>query len=156
MVIKEDGCLMSVSEGFNQIREYAQVYLVAVTIATELPPDAPLEEYKAVIDVIRNRVKSGRWGKLAVDVVLARNQFSAVCRETYWRNAVAGNWLPSHVERCLNLWTVDWADTTDGAMYYYSPISMIPQWSAPAWAASLVEVTVEGTRPTHFKFFKEK
>jgi len=141
---------------FQEEMQQAHDYLVAVTVATEVPPDAPIEEFKAVIDVIRNRVKAGKWGPLPINVVMAPKQFSAVCREDYWRRAVAGTWFPHHVEKCLALWRSSWApDTTDGATYYYSPISMIPQWSAPSWAASLTEVQVAGTRPTHFKFFKE-
>jgi len=139
---------------FEELQEACSDYLIAVTIATELPPDAPIEEFRAVIDVIRNRIMSKRWGVKPVYTVLARNQFSAVCREEYWRRAIAGDWIPKHVERCLELWHEEWEDTTDGATHYYSPISMIPQWSEPNWAPSMTEVEVPGTRKTHFRFYK--
>ena len=89
---------------FPELRSNSHDYLVAVTIATEVPPDAPIAEFKAVIDVMRNRVKSGKWGALPIDVVMAPKQFSAVCREYYWRRAIAGAWCPQHVEKCYALW----------------------------------------------------
>jgi spore germination cell wall hydrolase CwlJ-like protein len=140
---------------FQEVKRNAEDYIVAATIATEVPPtDSPIEEMKAVIDVIRNRVKSGRWGTTALDVVLFPKQFSAVCREAYWRRALTGDWFPRHVEKCLAMWRSSWPDTTDGSLYYYSPISMVPQWSEPSWAANLVNVAVPGVRHDYFRFFK--
>lgn len=131
-------------------------YLVACTVATEVPPNAPEAEFKAVIDVMRNRVKSKKWGKRGVNVVLAKHQFSAVCREDYWINAITGDWQPKHVEKCYNLWVAGWPDTTKGATHYYSPISMNPKWSEPKWAKNMTEIKVDGVRPDYFRFFKEK
>lgn len=128
-------------------------YIVGVVVATEVPPDAPIEEFKAVIDVMRNRAKrSNNIGDL-VSVVLAKNQFSAVCREDYWRKAMAGKWLPQHVDKCVELVKQSWEDTTDGATYYYSPVSMIPKWSAPAWAERFIEKEVKGVRKEFFRFY---
>lgn len=134
--------------------EIGRQYIVAVVVATEVPPDAPLEEFQAVISVIRNR--SIKRKKNLVEVVLEKNQFSAVCREDYWREAMAGKWEPDHVDKCYDLLGTEWYDTTDGAMYYYSPISMKPQWSQPHWDFSkLKEVPVTGVRTEYFRFFKE-
>jgi len=131
-----------------------RLYIVASVVATEVPPDSPIEEFMAVIDVIRNRAKRTQEVGDLVMAVLAKNQFSAVCREDYWRRAMAGYWQPAHVQKCLDLVTQDWPDTTDGANYYYSPISMVPQWSAPSWAAKFEGKTIPGVRPDYFKFFK--
>ena len=133
--------------------ESAQLYIVAVTAATEIPPfpDTPEAEFKGVIDVIRNRARIFR--KSLVDVVMAPRQFSAVCRETFWRDAICGKWFPAHVERCYRLLQQDWSDTTGGATHYYSPIGMVPRGSVPSWAGSMVEISIEGVRPNYFRFF---
>lgn len=149
----------------------AQRYIVAVTVATEVPPDAPIAEFKAVIDVIRNRAASGKWwggGTVVLSesarrmhvpsllyVVMAKNQFSAVCREDYWRRALAGDWQPRHVARCLAILQTDWPDTTDGATHYYSPIGMQPPGCAPSWAAVMRETFPPGVRARYFRFFKQ-
>ncbi len=132
--------------------EAARLYIVAATVATEVPPDAPEAEFKGVIDVMRNRVRVFR--KSLLQVVLAPRQFSAVCREQYWRDALDGVWLPAHVARCYQLLEQDWPDTTGGATHYYSPIGMVPRGSVPAWAGSMTEMDVPGVRPNYFRFFK--
>lgn len=129
-------------------------YILACVVATEVPPDSPDAEFRAVIDVIRNRAK--KWTLSLVEVVLQKNQFSAVCREDYWRKAMAGKWQQAHVSRCYEWVQRDWVDTTNGATFYYSPISMQPAGAAPPWAAKLDEVTVDGVRQAYFRFFKEK
>jgi len=130
-----------------------QLHIVAVVVATEVPPDSPDAEFRGVIDVMRNRAKSR--GLSLVEVVLQKNQFSAVCREDYWRKAMAGKWMPAHVERCYSWIRRDWPDSTQGAEFYYSPISMVPVNSAPAWAAKMKEVEVVGVRQSYFRFFRE-
>jgi len=134
------------------IHEIGQKYAVAVVVATEVPPDAPEAEFSAVIDVMRNRAKAS--GKSLVEVVLERNQFSAVCREDYWRKAMAGKWQRDHVERCYAMLDMQWPDTTGGATHYYSPISMVPQWSIPQWATKFEARTVSGVRQDYFRFYK--
>lgn len=132
----------------------AMLYIVGVVVATEVPPNAPIEEFKAVTDVIRNRTnRSGDAGDMVL-VVLAKNQFSAVCREAYWRRAMAGKWISSHVDKCIELVKTDWEDTTDGATYYYSPISMEPRGSIPSWATKFEEKQVAGVRSDYFRFYK--
>lgn len=148
----------------------ARRHIVAAVVATEVPPDAPLAEFKAVIDVIRNRAASGHYGGPAhmtsaelrtcvvalLYVVMAKNQFSAVCREDYWRRALAGEWLPQHVARCFDLLAQDWPDTTQGALYYFSPVSMQPTGREPPWAAGMTEIYAAGVRKEYFRFFKPK
>ncbi len=127
---------------------------MAATAATEIPPDAPEQEFKAVIDVMRNRSRIR--GQSLMEVVLAKNQFSAVCREDYWRRALNGKWLPRHVEKCYMLLNEEWDDKTTGATHYYSPISMIPQGRMPNWAHSMEEVEIDGVRPFYFRFWRQK
>lgn len=131
-------------------------YIVACVVATEVPPNAPEEEFKAVIDVMRNRAASDEFGTEhdLVQVVLQRNQFSAVCRAQYWRDAMSGKWLKWHVAKCFDLIRQQWDDTTDGATHYYSPISMEPKDSVPSWAGSMTRCEVEGVRDEYFRFYK--
>lgn len=46
------------------------------------------------------------------------------------------------------------ADITGGCTYFYSPISMNPPGSAPAWAKEKTEVTIVGVDPRYFRFYK--
>lgn len=138
---------------YDEFTKQAQLWIVAVVVATEVPPDSPDAEFRAVIDVMRNRAKV--LNKSLVEIVLTKNQFSAVCREDYWRKAMAGKWMPAHVQRCYEWLQRDWVDITEHATHYYSPISMIPQGRVPAWAnPPAVEVEVPGARPEYFRFFR--
>lgn len=137
---------------FKKIQQTGKDYLVAVVLATEVPPNSPDEEFRAVLDVMRNRAKF--WGLSLVEVVLAPKQFSAVCHEAYWRKACAGLWVPSHVERSFEWTQRDWSDTVDGATHYFSPITMKPEGTVPSWAASMTEVFPVGVRLEYFRFFK--
>jgi cell wall hydrolase len=145
--------------------------IVAATIATEVPPRAvPAANFtdamvpialRAVAEVIRNRARRGTFGgPLPVDVVLAPKQFSAVCREDYWREAIAGRWVPMHLVRALDAWRglrnqpVGPDVLGPDATHYYSPVSMIPQWSAPAWAARMTEIVVPQIDPKSFRWYK--
>jgi spore germination cell wall hydrolase CwlJ-like protein len=137
-------------------------YIVACVVATEVPP-LPVGAFTAamippalaaVCDVIANRVASGgTFPSTAVEVVLQKNQFSAVCREDYWIRALAGSWFPSHVAAALAEWQRQRGQTAPNALYYYSPISMVPPGRIPAWAPGRDEVLVEGIDPQYFRFF---
>lgn len=105
----------------------AEEWLVAATIATEVPP-APVHSsasattftapmiiaaQQAVAEVIANRVAHPSFPKTAVGVVLQPKQFSAVMRglsaaalghRDIWADAVAGLWFLPHVEECLAAW----------------------------------------------------
>jgi len=139
-------------------------YVVACVVATEVPPIAtvlftdpmiPLA-LRAVCDVVRNRVADGRFGKTAVEVVLEPNQFSAVCREDYWRKAMAGTWFPNHVAKALAAWRDVLVPVLPaGVCWYYSPISMSPRNSVPGWVAGKTEAVVSGLEPEYFRFYRE-
>lgn len=136
-------------------------YVVACVVATEVPPvptgtftaDMIPTAIRAVCDVIRNRVADPRFPKTAVDVVLEPGQFSAVCRQDYWRKAMAGSWFPTHVAGALAAWRELLSPVAPGALWYYSPISMDPPDSAPSWAANRREIVVPGIDPEYFRFF---
>jgi hypothetical protein len=137
-------------------------YLVAVTIATEVPPQPtgtftreqiPLA-LRAVGDVIRNRAESGQFPSTPVEVVLQPKQFSAVCSETYWRRAAAGRWFSEHVDLALAFWQANLPPLAPGALFYYSPISMLPPGSVPGWVTGKTEVTVPGLDRNYFRFYK--
>lgn len=141
--------------------EIGRDYIVAVVIATEVPPEVQPPNFdaqqialarKAVADVIFTRTKSHGFPDDPVSVVLAKKQFSAVCREAYWYNAMAGLWFPSHVAACLE----EWRRTRDPffATHYFSPIWMKPPFSVPDWAAGMTEVEVPGLNKAYFRFFK--
>lgn len=141
-----------------------QDYLVAATIATEVPPTATTDfsadqivlAIRAVCDVIRNRVASPLFPNTAVEVVLQPRQFSAVCREDYWRHALAGRWFPRHVASCLAAWRYAPAPpVVPGALYYFSPISMEPVGREPTWLAGKTELIIPKLNPHYFRFFLE-
>lgn len=137
-------------------------WIVAATIATEIPPrpQGPFTRemipvaIAAICDVIRNRVHDPRFPDTAVEVVLQPRQFSAVCREDYWRRAMAGLWEPSHMARCLEEWQHPAEHATaPGATHYYSPVSMVPPDREPSWIHGMTEVPVAVDK-SYFRFFK--
>jgi Cell Wall Hydrolase len=137
-------------------------WIIAATIATEVPPlpKGPFTAamipiaIRAVSDVIRNRAASLAFPSNPVLVVLQHNQFSAVCREEYWQKALAGEWQPQHVLRCLREWQTPQAPVAPGALYYYSPVSMVPPGREPSWVKTLTRVPVAGLDESYFRFFK--
>jgi len=144
-------------------RTVAMDYLVAVTIATEVPPrptgnfTEPMIDLaiRAVAEVIRNRAADPHFPDTEAAVVLQARQFSAVCREDYWRRAICGDWFPAHVERCLRIWhEIPIRSVVPGACWYYSPISMVPPFRVPDWAKALVEVPLEGMHADYFRFYR--
>jgi len=141
-----------------------QDYVVACTVATEVPP-TPTTNFsaemivlaiRAVCDVIRNRVADAAFPNTAVEVVLQPRQFSAVCHDEYWRKALAGKWFPRHVASCLAAWRYVVAPpVVPGALWYFSPISMEPPGREPTWLAGKEEIIVPKLNPHYFRFFKE-
>lgn len=142
-------------------------YLVAVTMATEVPPKAtgaftaaqiPVA-LAAVAGVILQRAQSPLFGDTPLDVVLEPKQFSAVCREDYWRKAMAGNWFPSHVRAALDIWqrvsSGALASPVPGAMWYYSPISMVPPFRVPGWVTGKREVMLIGVHRDYFRWYAQ-
>lgn len=142
--------------------EEGRDYVVACVIATEVPPQPTgtftaemiLIGIRAVCAVIRNRVAAA-FAEDAVGVVLAPKQFSAVCREDYWRKAMAGRWFPGHVAKCLHEWQHPApVPIAVGATYYYSPVSMVPPGRVPDWVAGKTEVLVPGLDRQYFRFYR--
>lgn len=137
-------------------------WIVAATVATEVPPpgttaldDASVAlARQAVCNVIRARVTSGRFPNDPVLVVLQPKQFSAVCTQDYWRNACAGLWCPSHVAACLAEWQGSTGNAAAGALWYYSPISMIPKDAEPVWVPGKTEILVPGLDREFFRFYQ--
>lgn len=143
-----------------------QDWIVAATMATEVPP-APAPGFPAkmiplaiaaVAHVIRNRVASPLFPDTAVEVVLQPKQFSAVCRwvtgRSYWAEALAGRWFPRHVLRCLSAWQDPSQPTpVPGALYYYSPVSMVPRDAVPYWTVGKTEIPCPGLDPGWFRFY---
>lgn len=144
-------------------------FVVACVVATEVPPvptaaftaDMIEKAIGAVCAVIRNRYVDPRFPNNPVEVVLQKNQFSAVCREDYWIKAMAGLWFPSHVARCLTYWqTADAGKLQDyfggkTPLWYYSPVSMVPAGSAPSWASTRTEVPLDGVSRDYFRFYED-
>lgn len=121
------------------------------------------EEWPAIAQVIENRLKTGRWGKTLRDVVLAPMQFSAFNR--YMppdpRRGTPGMFRTmARSEDALLLmhaargdWSGPWAGITKETLHYYSPVSMKPPGSKPAWAAQAKRVyTPPGIDPERFVF----
>lgn len=140
--------------------------IVAATIATEVPPFPEgsftaamiLPAIECVAEVIRRRVASPGFPKTAVEVVLQPHQFSAVRLgndpDNYWLHALAGRWEPSHVQRCLVAWqSPPAADLVPGALWYYSPISMIPRDRVPPHVVGKREVLMPMIDPEWFRWF---
>jgi len=147
----------------------AHDWMVAATIATEVPPieikktrpDGATTNFtremieptiRCVADVIRCRTADPHFPDTAIAVVLQRNQFSAVCREDYWRRAVSGDWQLQHLRNCLGIWREGTSELV--ALYYYSPISMVPPFREPSWAARLTEVLVDGIDRDYFRWYR--
>lgn len=136
-------------------------WIVGVVIATEVPPvemsgfgdGQRRKAMYAVAEVIRNRARSMKL--TPVEVVLQKNQFSAVCREDYWRRAMAGLWCASHVAACVEVWR-EARDVLGNprTLWYYSPVSMVPKMSEPSWLAGKYEVIAPGEPMLNRDYFR--
>lgn len=129
----------------------------------------------AVACVIRNRIKSGKWGKTAKAVCFARAQFSCWWptqgRENYEHvKAVATALLDggpppwSDHERDVHdecVWIVAGIesdlicagrlDPVRGAKWYYAPAAMRPRGRVPDWAVGQTPVAVVGSHRFYAK-----
>jgi hypothetical protein len=138
-------------------------WIVAVVVATEVPPPGTtaLDEadivlaIQAVCNVIKGRAHDPRFPNDPVLVVLEPKQFSAVGREDYWRKACANLWFPHHVQACLDTWrSTTPSPVAQGALWYYSPISMDPPGRVPDWVDGKAEVPVPGLSRDFFRFYR--
>lgn len=162
------------------LREATEEWLVAATIATEVPPrpttnpnskvpwtaEAIPQAIRAIAEVMYARSRTPGFPSMPLGVVLQPKQFSAVLRgvmlgalghRDIWIEAVCGTWFPDHVSRCLAEWRRVQRSTeriAGGALYYYSPVGMLPKGSAPAWADGKVIVPVPGIPLDWFSFFR--
>jgi hypothetical protein len=134
------------------------------------------EEWPFIAQVIENRVRSGRWGKSYRDVVLARLQFSAfnvftdppgdphlgtrlmfgvmARREDALLLMHAAAFVEAGEPRAglsgIQLWA---GEISDATLHYFSPVSMKPPGSKPAWAATAKRLyTPGGVDPERFIF----
>ena len=156
-----------------ELKGAAEEWLVACTIATEVPPRAKGDwtddmvgpAIRAVCEVVQNRADSAGFPDTPLGVVLAIKQFSGVLRgltlgqvghRDIWLDAVQSNWYPDHVARCLTIWRKrkELPMTVDGATHYYSPVSMIPKGKVPSWAIEMHEVSLPGVDPHFFRWFR--
>jgi len=160
------------------LKVFTAEWLVAVTIASEVPPRATRNKHsqqeftdamidvalRAVTEVIVNRTKADGFPNDALSVVLAPKQFSGVLRgvslratghRDFWLDAVCGRWYPEHVERALAAWRQreERERIAPGALHYYSPVGMVPPHRVPGWAARLTPVPVAGLASDFFRFF---
>jgi len=140
-------------------------YIVACVMATEVPPvptkdglftDAMIiPALQAVKDCIMARMIDSQFPRTAVGVVMEKGQFSAVCREDYWVRALEGSWAPDHVARALMVWENSMPQVAPGALFYFSPCSMVPRDTLPGWDfTKLVEIETPAINKEYFRFFK--
>ena len=92
----------------------------------------PFDGKVAVAEVIRNRLKTGRWGNTIVHVVLAPYQFSGW--NTKDPNRIQALLLDDsdpQYQECLRAWNTAKSNTNfaKGALFYFNP-----QLAAPDWA----------------------
>lgn len=126
------------------------------------------QEWPYIAQVVENRRKTGRWGGTYKSVVTARMQFSAFNDRAATDN---GFGLMADTEEPLLLMHAavrvyeEASEVTSGGnldfslvispatLHYYSPISMKPPGSKPAWAASAKRLyTPKGVDPERFVF----
>jgi len=137
---------------------------LALCLVTE--SDRPAE-WPAIAQVIENRLKSGRWGPNYREVVLARKQFSAfnvvsgrLTSLTYseaWGIVAReqGQLLLVHAGQFVGrAMASGWMSAiTPATLHYYSPVSMRPAGSRPAWAKAAKRLyTPPGLEPERFVF----
>lgn len=151
---------------YGPVEQDAQEWIVAATIATEVPPyphgaftaEMIPVSLRAVAEVIRNRASSPHFPDTAVEVVLQPRQFSAVCRDAYWTQAIAGKWCDTHVDNALDAWRYAVGepayDIAQGATHYFSPCSMKPVGSVPAWIQNMTEINIPSIDTTFFRWFR--
>lgn len=110
------------------------------------------KEWSAIAQVIENRRETGRWGDSYMSVVTAKRQFSAFNGRS--ATALSFDLMTSHESPIVLMhaavfvtenepgaplsdpsqtWTLVISAAT---LHYYSPISMKPSGSKPAWASS--------------------
>lgn len=164
----------------SALRAAAEEWIVAVTIATEVPPrpttnpnspqpwlaEAIPLAIRAVAEVVATRAKTNGFPNSALGVVLQLKQFSGVLRglslkavghRDIWLDAVCGIWFPDHVGKCLAEWRRVMRSAeriAGGATHYYSPVGMLPPGSKPSWVVGKTLHTVTGVPIDWFSFYR--
>jgi N-acetylmuramoyl-L-alanine amidase len=109
----------------------------------------PVRGLVAVMAVIDNRVRLGRWGTTVAEVVLARRQFSCwnpkdpnykILTELADR-LLAAQPIGDDIVLQTCCWLADqpWSDPTHGATHYYAPLGVAAR---PTWALPPAQKTV--------------
>jgi hypothetical protein len=146
----------------------SQKVFVATIASEAIGQDATA--WVAVGHVIMNRAADGirEWRNLntVTEVVQQPWAFSGVHQQSgqflqaleYLNNRTGTDLLyESLIETVLPIYLGIASDTTDGAVLFYSPRSMIPADSMPPWDFNqLTEITIAGINPWYFRFFKYK
>lgn len=95
----------------------------------------PFEGQIAVCEVMRNRLKTGRWGKTVLEVILAPFQFSGWnTKDPNRTKALSLDDQDQEYQRALKAWKFsEKSDLTKGALYYYNPkvVTTPPAWADP-------------------------
>lgn len=95
----------------------------------------PPEGKVAVAEVMRNRLRSGRWGKTMAQVILAPFQFSGWnTKDPNRTKAMLLDAEDPNFRECQTAWqkALDGSDTVSGAMHYFNPkVVKSPDWADP-------------------------
>jgi len=94
----------------------------------------PFESKLAVANVIKNRMKSDRWGNTACEVVLDPAQFSylrdARRRKLVIRNSIDYQAFYESAVIAFHILEGRLYDPTNGANHYYNPSLAAPKWAS--------------------------
>lgn len=143
-------------------------HLLALCLCTE---SNHRKEWPLIAQVIQNRVRSSRYPDTYPDVILQRMQFSAFNEYTnprMWAAPFLFRHLAAKQDPLLLAYAIDHAAKmieadVDGhrisdlispqTFHYWSPISMRPAGSKPAWAPQATRIyTPEGFDEQRFRF----
>lgn len=143
------------------IEALSDTAIVGITIWGEARGER-IEGRFAIANVLKNRLKAGRWGRTYRSVALAPKQFScwnlgtdlnskrvldAVRLLTQAPDPPVPAWTT--LRECL--WIADglmwakFATNVGGSTHYYAPAAMVPPGRIPDWAVNLEPVAVIGS-----------
>ncbi len=165
---------MSALLGWGWLSNYTiATLLLACEVGAGVDEHQRFNEMRLVAHVVLNRIESQQFQESTVQqVALAPRQFSCV-GDSRWAGLLAGSRTqryPQHWPPVLETARLAWKaaemernewgeDPTRGATFYFSPVSMRPEWYGPdgempkGWDPSLVETTPAYIDPTRFRFF---
>jgi len=141
--------------------------LFVATVAGEMIGEAEIT-WKIVANVIMNRVGKREWKKYTtVTDVIKYSGFDAYSKNTTEfqkakqylnsRGAQTNTRYENLINIVLPIYRKQTTDITNGAQLYYSPKSMTPTGSKPAWDFSqLEEITFSGVDQNTIKVYRYK